>query len=198
MNLIARVKNIIVSPKTEWAVVAEEQPDVGQIITTYVLPLAIITAAATLIGWTVFGVSILSFQMKGISWGLMYGIQSLIQTIIAVFLTAFVVDALAPSFQSEKNFGRAVQLVAYAYTPSWIGGILNIFPMLGWLGGLFGLYGIYLMYLGFPFTMKTPKDKIVVYMIVSILILIAAYVVIGLILTPILTGIFGLSLLTGL
>ena len=197
MSLIDRAKNIILSPKNEWVVVEGEQPDVGQIVTTYVLPLAAVAAVATFIGWTVFGFSAFLVNVKGPSWGLMNGIQSLIQSIVAVFLTAFIIDALAPSFQSEKNFGRAVQLVAYSYTPAWIGGILNVFPMIGWIGGLFGLYGIYLMYLGFPHTMKTPAEKVVVYMIVAVVILIVVYLILGAILAAILGGIFGLSMLSG-
>ena len=200
MSLIDRAKNIIMTPKNEWVVIEGEQPDVGQIVTTYVLPLAGVAAVASLVGWTVFGVPIPFFggHMKGINYGLMNGIQTLILTILSVFITAFVVDLLAPTFQSEKNFGRAVQLVAYAYTPSWIGGILNIYPPLGVIGSLFGLYGIYLMYLGFPHTMKTPKDKIIVYMIVTVVILIVVYLIVAAILGAILGGIFGLSLLGGL
>jgi hypothetical protein len=196
MSLIDRAKNIITSPKSEWVTIEGEQPDVGQIVTTYVLPLAGLAAVASLIGWTVFGMPIPFFgSIKGLNFGLMYAIQSLIQTIASVFLTAFVVDLLAPSFQSEKNFGRAVQLVAYSFTPSWLGGIFNIYPAIGWLGGLFGLYGIYLMYLGFPSTMKTPQEKVVVYMIVAVLILIVVYFILAAILGAILGGIFGLSLL---
>lgn len=192
MSLVDRAKNIITSPKSEWEVVASESPDTGSIITGYVIPLALLPAIASFIGYGLIGFGAFS----SITWGIAYALITLISTILGVLLTALVVNLLAPSFNSEKDMGRAMQLVAYSYTPAWIGGILNIFPAIGWLGGLFGLYGIYLMYLGFPHTMKTPKDKVVIYMIVAVVVLIVVYMVLMGIITSIIFGIFGLSFLS--
>ena len=55
MNIIERVKNIIVAPKKEWGVIAAEEGSVSSVLTTYVLPLSLIGAAATLIGWGLIG-----------------------------------------------------------------------------------------------------------------------------------------------
>jgi hypothetical protein len=33
MNIVERAKNIIMTPKTEWSVIAGEQPNIAQIIT---------------------------------------------------------------------------------------------------------------------------------------------------------------------
>ena len=194
MNLVDRAKNIILKPKEEWEVIGAEEPNVGQIMTGYVIPLAILPAVAVIIGYGVVG--FLGF--RSFTYGIASGIISLLVSIGGVYLTAFVVDALAGSFNSQKNLGRAIQLVAYSYTPVWIGGILNIFPALSWLGMLFGLYGLYLMYLGLPKTMQTPEDKVVVYLIVSIIVLIVVYFILSAILTSILFGIFGLSMLSAI
>jgi hypothetical protein len=192
MNLVDRAKNIIMSPKTEWEVIANEQPDTGGIFTGYVLPMALIPAIASFIGYSFIGLA----GFSSMEWGIAYALISLIGTLIGVFLLAFVVDLLAPSFASEKNLGRAMQLVAYSYTPVWVGGIFNILPVIGWIGMLFGLYSIYLMYLGFPHTMKTPQDKVVVYMIVTVVVLMVIYFIVMAVLTSIIFGIFGLSLLS--
>jgi len=192
MNLVDRAKNIITSPKTEWEVVASEQPDVNGIFIGYVLPLALLSAIASFIGYGLVGIGFLS----GITFGLAYGLISLLSTVIAVYITALIVNILAPNFSSEKDMGRAMQLVAYSYTPAWIGGLLNIIPVIGWIGGLFGLYGIYLMYLGFPHTMKTPEDKTVVYMIVTAIILIVLYMILGAIIASIVFAIFGFGMMS--
>ena len=55
MNLIERVKNIIVSPVKEWNVISAETPDTGKIITGYVLPLAGAAALAAFIGYGLIG-----------------------------------------------------------------------------------------------------------------------------------------------
>lgn len=191
MNIVDRVKNIIMSPKTEWQAVAAEEPNVGGIFTGYVLPLAILSAAATFVGLGFIG-GPLGISVK---WGLAQGIISLISTVLAVLLTAFIVDALAGSFSSEKNFGRSLQLVAYGYTPTWIAGILTIIPVLGFFVFIGSLYGLYLMYLGLPILKKTPQDKAVIYLIVIIVVLVILYFVLMAILGTIIFGLLGLSLL---
>lgn len=192
MNLIERAKNIMLSPKTEWEAVANEEPNIQQILISYVLPLALIPAVAILIGWGVIGM----WGFTSFNYGIAVALVQLLNAFIAVLVTAFVIDALAPSFGSQKNFGKALQLVAYSMTPVWIAGILNIIPTIGWLGSLIGLYGLYLLYLGIAPLMKTPEDKRVGYLIVSIVILLVVYFVIAAILTAILFAVFGLSAFT--
>ena len=190
MNLVERAKNMIVSPKTEWNAVAAEEPNIQQILIGYVLPLALIPTLAAIIGWGAIG--ILGFT--SFTYGIAMGLVQLINAFLSVLVAGFVIDALAGSFSSTKNMGRAVQLVAYSMTPIWVFGILNIIPAIGWLSFLLGLYSLYLIYLGLTPLMKTPEDKKAVYMIVSIVILVAVYWIISIILTSILLAIFGLSL----
>ncbi len=192
MNIVDRAKNIIMSPKTEWEVIANEPADMGGILTGYVIPMALIPAVASFIGYGFIGLGFVS----GIGIGIAYALINLFSSLIGVVALAFVVNLLAPNFGSEKDLGRSMQLVAYMYTPMWVGGILNVIPVIGWLGGLFGLYGIYLMYLGLPHTMKTPQDKVVVYMIVSVVILMVIYFVVVSILTAIIFSIFGFGLMS--
>ncbi len=189
MNIVDRAKNIIITPKTEWPAIAAEEPNVGQIISGYVIPLALIPAIASMLGYGVVGRGMAS----SFTWGIAMAIIGFVVALGGVYLTAFVVDYLAPNFGSQKNFGRAMQLVAYSYTPAWVAGILNIVPVLGVLVLIASIYGLYLMYLGFPHTMKTPDDKVVVYMVVSIIVLIVVYFVLTALLTAIVFGIFGLS-----
>ncbi|HXX62794.1 MAG TPA: Yip1 family protein [Bacteroidota bacterium] len=192
MNIVDRAKNIILTPKTEWPAIAAEQANVGQIITGYVIPLALIPALALIIGWGVIGQGII----VSFTWGLAIAIETFIGALVGVFVSAWVVDILAPNFASEKNFGRSVQLIAYSYTPAWIAGVLNIVPLLGTLATIASLYGLYLLYLGVPVLKKTPQDKVVVYLIVSIVVVIVVSVILAAVLTPIVLGIFGLSALS--
>ena len=194
MNLVERAKNILLTPKTEWEAVAAEEPNIQQILLGYVLPLALIPTIATIIGWGVIGM----FGFTSFTYGIAMGLVQIINAFLSVLIAGFVIDALAPSFGSQKNMGRAVQLVAYSMTPIWIAGILNILPTIGWLAGLIGLYGLFLMYLGLAPLMKTPEDKKVGYLVVSIIILIVVYFVIAAILTAILMAVFGLSILSAM
>ena len=193
MNLIERAKNILVSPKTEWDVIANEEPNVNKIFTGYVIPLAGAAAIAAFIGYGLIGINMLGIQMKGVNYGFYYALNSFIVTICSVFITAFVVDALAPSFNSEKNFGRSFQLVAYSYTAGWVGGLFQILPAIAFLGTILSLYGLYILYLGMPKLKGTPADKHIGYFVVTIIVLIAVFIVIGLILNAIFQPMFGFN-----
>ncbi len=194
MNLIERAKNIMLTPAKEWDVVNGEEANVPGIITGYVVPLAGAAAVAAFIGYGLIGVSYgFGVRIKGIDWGLYQGITVLAGALLSVFISAFVIDALAPSFGSEKNLGKSVQLVAYSWTPGWVGGLLAIIPSLAIIGGLASLYGLYLLYVGLPKLKKTPQDKQVSYFVVSLLVMIVVFMVIGFIMTKILMSVFGLS-----
>lgn len=144
MNIVDRAKNIIINPKKEWAVIQFESTPSKEVITKYVIPLAAIAAIATFIGYWLIGMNAGFVKVGGFSWGLSRGISVFIQDVVSVIIAAYVIDALASSFDSEKNIEKSIQLVAYAYTPALVGGFLNILPAIAIIGSLFGLYGIYL------------------------------------------------------
>lgn len=190
-GLIERVKNILIKPQAEWEVIAKEEPNVAKITMGYLVPLALVTAIATALGIGLIGMNFGFFRYTSWSLGITSGIISFIISIATCYLSALIIDMLAPSFDSQKNFGRAFQTIVYSMTPFWIAGILNIIPTLGILAFLGGLYGIYIMYLGLPLTMKTSnKDKVIIYLVVSILAFVVVYFIISLILGAILTSIF--------
>lgn len=194
-SVIDRAKNIITQPAKEWDVISMETPNQSQIITGYVLMLAGAAAIAAFIGYGFIGFNsgFLGIRIAGVDWGIYQALSVLIGAIIGVYICAMVIDALAPSFGSEKNMGRSVQLVAYSYTPTWVGGLLAIYPPLSFIGALFGLYGLYIMYLGIPKLKKTSEDKQTGYFVVSIIAVIVVYLVIGLIMSRLLMPAFGLS-----
>lgn len=195
-NLISRVIGIITKPKHEWETIEKETPNQSAILMGYVLPLAIVAALATFIGYGLVGVRIsLGFLgsaivVKSITWGITQAITSLIVSVGGVFLTAFIIDSLAPSFKVEKNFGRSMQLVAYAYTPMWIGAVFTIYPNIALLGSLIGLYGLYLLWVGFDYTMKPAADKKTGYYLASLGVMIGIYLILGFILGLIMLSIY--------
>jgi hypothetical protein len=192
MDIVERAKKIIMTPKTEWLVIAAEEPNTAQIFKGYVLPLALIQAIAHTIGLGVIGRG----MMSSFSWGIAMGLIQFIVAFVGVYISAYVIGYLAPRFGSQQDMGRAVQLVAYSYTPAWVAGILSIVPALGALVFVGGLYGLYLMYLGLPQMMKTPQDKVIGYLVVSIIASIVTCWIITLLVTAIILSVFGLSAMT--
>ena len=178
MNLIDRVKNILRMPQKEWHVINSEPGNAANITTTYILPLALIGAFAAFIGFGFLGVGIGVFKIAGVGWGIKMALGYAIRTILGVFVSAFIIDALASNFGSEKNFDKSFQVAAYSATAGLVGGIFLIVPALSILALLASLYGLYLLYLGLPILKKTPADKAVSYFVVVL----AVSIIVGVIL----------------
>jgi len=167
MNVVNRAKNMIVTPKTEWDVVAAEPTPPAQVVTGYVLPLAAAYALASFIGLAIFAGLLGGFA--GVGAALIGAIYHLVMAIVSVFVLGFIIDALAPTFSGTKSFDQAIKVAAYSYTPVWVFGLLTIIPILGWLAVLVGvIYALYLLYLGLPRLMRAPQDKAVPYIVVVI------------------------------
>ncbi|HSL89878.1 MAG TPA: Yip1 family protein, partial [Ignavibacteriaceae bacterium] len=165
MNLFERAKNILITPKTEWEVIKIEQTSVSDLFTKYVLILALIPAVAGFIGQSLVGISLGPFgsYKMPIGRGLLYLVLYYAMTVGAVYLLAFIVDALAPSFGAKKDMLASLKVVVYSYTAAWVAGIFQIIPVLGFLGIIGSLYGLFLLYLGLKIVKETPQDKLVGY-----------------------------------
>jgi hypothetical protein len=184
MDLVQRAKNIVLAPNSEWPVIAAEPASTGDLITGYVMPLAIIGAAAGFIGRVIVGQSILFMGTVrvGIVTGLIGACWMFVGAIIGVFVLSFIINALAPTFGGQPNSGQAMKVAVYSYTPTWIAGVLGILPSLGALAALVGgLYALYLLYLGLPALMKNPPDKSVAYTAVIVVCAIVLAVVVGMV-----------------
>lgn len=190
MNLFERAKNILITPKTEWEVIKVEQTSVSDLFTRYVLILALIPALATFIGQSLIGISMGPFGSFKIpvGRGFLYLVLYYGFTVGAVYVLAFIIDALAPSFGSTKNFLASLKVVVYSYTAAWVIGILQIIPILGFLSILGSIYSLFLLYLGLKIVKDTPQDKLVGYFIVVIIIAIVVYFLIGMIVGAIALG----------
>ena len=186
MEIINRVKSILVSPKTEWQTIEAENAPHVKVFTTYVVPLAIIPAVAAFIGYGLIGYSVLGVRVNNFSWGLRQAIMQYIVMLGGTYITAFVINALADNFGAKKDLNRAFSLVAYAYTPMFIAGVFYILPSLSWLASLAGLYGLYLLYIGMQPMMKAPADKQTSYFIVSLIVTILVSVILSVVLAAIL------------
>ena len=190
MNLIERVKNILITPKTEWEVINNETATPASLLTSYVIPMTLIGAIAAFIGYGLIGVNYFGFHVGGISWGIAQALKVFLSGIAGYFICTHVIDALAPSFGSEKNINKSAQLVAYANTAAWVAGIFQIFPALAILG-ILGLYSIYLFWIGLPIMKKTPEDKNIGYVVIAAIVIIVISLILGFIISKIMYTVLG-------
>jgi hypothetical protein len=156
VNLIERVKNILLQPKSEWPKIAEEAATPQSLYLGYVAILAAIGPLAILIrsGGTAIVAAVVQYVLA----------------LVVTFLLALIVDALATTFGGQKDFVQSLKLTAYSYTAAWLAGIFLIVPVLGGIiGVLAAIYAWYTFYLGVPVLKKCSQDKAVGYTIVVLI-----------------------------
>ena len=179
MNLVERVKGILLTPQKEWPVIEAESATTASLYTGYIVPLAAIPAVAGFVGMSLFGMRLLgaSFRVP-IGTGLSGAVVRYVATLAGVYVLGLVIDALAPNFGGQKNPIQALKLAAYSMTASWLAGIFLIIPGLAMLS-IVGIYSLYLLFVGLPVQMKAPQDKSMVYTVVVIVSMFVIYIVIG-------------------
>ena len=180
MNIMERIKGILLRQKEEWQIIAGETTPIPELYKNYIILLAAIGPVASFIGMSLIGVSLPvgGAYRVSIMTGIVSAVVQYILTLVGVYILALIIDTLAPTFTGEKNIDQAFKLAAYSYTPGWLVGIFALIPALGVLG-ILGLYGIYLLYVGLPVLMKSPKEKSMGYTIAIIIAAIIIFVVIG-------------------
>ena len=184
-KIINTAKQFIVSPKSEWEVAKEDNNTAHQHVMRYVLPLALISAVAIFIGVGLIGYRVLGYRVQSVSGGLAQAIISLASILIGVYLSGFVIHKLAPTFNTTVTLDKAVKLVGFSYTAILLAGVLNIFPPLAFFTFLGGLYSLYILYIGFKPMTNVSDEKSSSYFIVSLLVIVGVYIVIGVILAGI-------------
>jgi hypothetical protein len=159
MNLAARVRNILFSPRSEWPVIEREFGEPVHLFLKYVAILALIPALAGFIGASFIGVKVSVGTIRlPILPSLVNAVISYLLTFVLVYVTALVVDALTHYFGGRRNFTNALKLSVYSFTPVWLVGIFLLIPGLRFLT-ILGLYGIYLLWTGLPTLMRIPRDN---------------------------------------
>jgi hypothetical protein len=173
MTLIKRVKNILLQPKAEWQVIEKESTTAADLYKGYIIPLAAIGPVAGLIGVLLFRVPLEMKKMgatltQTVLLFILINVMTYILSLNLVYILAFLIDLLAPTFSGEKNRIQALKAAAYSTTAVSVIGILGLIPSLSVLEWL-GLYSLYLLFLGLPVLMKAPEEKALRYTAVVVI-----------------------------
>jgi hypothetical protein len=164
MDIVARVKGILLNPKAEWPVIEREPGDFASLFSSYVMYVSAIPPICFFIGTTLIGIH--GFHI-GVVAGLMHAILSYVLTLVGIFVAAYVIDFLAGTFSARRDFGNAMRVAAYTPTAAWIVGVFSLLPFLGILR-LLGLYSLYLLHTGLVSLMRPPADKALMYTVVTV------------------------------
>ena len=181
MNIVERVKKLLISPTREWGVIKAETHTVVGLYTHYVMILAAIPAVANFIGWSIVGYSgfgTMTYRIP-LAAGVANMVLNYLLTLGSVYLLALIIDRQAPNFGGERDFIQALKVAAFFPTASWLAGVFYLIPALYILGLVGSLYSLYLLMTGLEPLMKVPEDKSIAYTAVVVIVAIVLMVVIS-------------------
>lgn len=158
---LSRAAGLLLRPGRTWEHIAERPAQPRALFLRYAVPLAAIPAICSVVGVLTFGFNIANVGVHMSVVGLILGaLTSYGLTLVAVWALAALIDWTAPAFGGVRDRTAALNLVVYAATAMWIGGLAEIYPSLGIpVGILAGLYSLYALYLGLPRMMGTSEDR---------------------------------------
>lgn len=192
-KIIQRARALLVSPRTEWPVIAAEPATVQDLYREYIMVLAAIPPICQFVKTSILGYAWHGFRIYrlGVGAGLTAAIVEYVISLLGVYVLAVIIEALAPNFAGESNRIQALKVAGYSYTASWIAGCAQILPGLYGLVALAGaIYSVYLLYLGLPSTMKVLPERAAGYTAVTVIIAL----ILGWIIAVITGGITGVPL----
>ena len=180
MQLMERVKGILLKPRETWAAIDGEPADTARLFTGYLMILAAIPAVCGFIGMSLIGMGGFGFSMRV---PLLAGLANMavfyVLSLVGVYVLALVINALAPTFGGTQNQGQALKVAVYASTAAMLGGVFSLLPALAILGLVAALYSLYLLYLGLPLLMRSPAARAVPYTAVVVVVAIVLGIVIA-------------------
>jgi len=189
MDLVNRVKGILVTPEAEWAAIEKEPGTPGYLFPNYVVYLAAIPPVAAFIGGAIIGIAVPGIGTVRVPLfiGLLGAVIGYLLSFVVVYAVAVIIDQLAPRFGGTKDFASAFKVTVYSFTPYWLGGIFNLMVGLRFVGFVAALYGVYLLWTGLPRLMRAPADRAVAYVATAAACAFAVLFVVRLIVAALLT-----------
>jgi hypothetical protein len=168
-DVIGRARRLLSSPATEWTAIDAEPADLSGITWGYVTPLVIFQALCGMIGALLFGVGLFATTPPILTIVLDAAVN-IVVSIGMVYVFAFIIDALAPTFSAHRSFGQAFKVAAYSPTAAWLAGVFLLHPFMWPIYIIAALYSLYLLFTGLPRLMKPRPGQGVVYTIFAIVI----------------------------
>jgi len=127
LKLIGRAWRIVVRPRSEWDAIRAEDKRWWLPLFGHVLPLAFLTAVSWAAGRAVSVPADAAAFPSGFAGAVILTVWLLLLC-VALLAAAFYV--LAPMYDTERNWDRAVNVAAYGSTPVLLAGVLLVMPIM--------------------------------------------------------------------
>jgi hypothetical protein len=161
---IQHIVGLFTDPMRQWEKIREQQKSSDGGSVAHIFVLAAIPAISGYIGTTQVGWRIGVGEPIRITGDSAFAIAIIyyLALLVGVFSIGWVIHLLGKAYEVEKPLSLCITLAAYAATPLFLIGLMEVYPVL-WLNMLLGLpalaYTVYLLYSGLPIMMEIPAER---------------------------------------
>lgn len=165
IQLFVRVKNIILSPSTEWKKILNENLDLNQILSIYILPLIGICTLTSFISY------LINLQEINFELALKYALITFTSLFGGIYLSYLIIGRILHYFQIIATKSIIFSIIAYSSTPLLLITILvSIVPELVLLY-LASFYAYYIIWQGIKsFPGMKPDSALTISIIITFII----------------------------
>jgi len=178
--IINTVKGFISKPSEEWQKIKANPITKREMLIKIIVPLIIVYVVATLLG-SIISYVIRPYVLQFVGFGRLF-VYSLVNSLLMgavifglLYGGSFVLLALADKFGAKKDDTLTLKVMTFSYIVSLVSSIAQIIPFIGWLVVAAGsVYSLILLFWGMRDVLEPQQDKMVVYFILTLLIIIVA------------------------
>jgi hypothetical protein len=150
---------LIFEPIATWEGILLARRSIGFVLTTYVLPLLLITSAAegyALVHWGKWQSDVSRFKTFSLGEAVLVEVAQILLSFGVVLLGARLVKSIAATFHGRNNYTQALTAVAYSMGPLFLLHLLDVFagisPWVAWTIGI--CLTVAALYQGVPRSME--------------------------------------------
>jgi len=161
---IQHIVGLFIDPMRQWEKIRDQHKSADGGSVAHIFVLAAIPAISGYIGTTQVGWRIGVGEPIRITGDSAFAIAIIyyLALLVGVFTIGWVIHLLGKAYEVEKPLSLCIALAAYAATPLFLIGLMEVYPVL-WLNMLLGLpalaYTVYLLYSGLPIMMEISAER---------------------------------------
>jgi Yip1 domain len=175
------IKNVIISPETEWDLIARDAISLTKLTRLYIIPLALIAPIATTIGMHIFDLRWSAKAGYAVPrnriWNV--GITNFVLEVITVFLIAATFYGMARTEGVRCSFLDATKVAVFGAAPLMLSGALLIMPISVVACMFVMVYSMALYYAGVQRVLGIHKDNAAIFVAMSMAIMCLVSALIG-------------------
>lgn len=184
-HLFLVVRTLLASPDAGWNMIKEAGYSWQQIFGYFLVPLIFASSLAMIffMGAQLQETLLSPNQMFFITFAGSAG---------AILLSAWMIAAMAPKFNGVSSLNETVALIAFSYTPVYLGSVISsLHPALQIINLAAMVYMLFLFFKGTASIIRVPAHKQMGFTITSIIILFAVRLIISVVLATLMGGFSG-------